>query len=295
MYQRTFKENHIENSSCEKVDKICSPLKQVLNINYFSYQRYYTNWKMFVLQNRNDWAKYFYDNQLYLEFDVLPNIIKNKIIFSDDLPTDSNTYKKIIKPANDLFDMHYMIAIPIFNLNYFELVILGFPKEEKNVERKVILHLDYIKKFILYFKEKAASLIEIASQTRFPVSGNFKENAKKNVHEEHLSFNPNILDIIDVKRYYLLGTEEDVYFTRREMDCIYLLVEDQKYVHIAEMLNLSTKTIYEYIENIKFKLACDSKVKFNKKLQQLAMLNNLEKDFTLTLKDKYFKEFYQNL
>lgn len=56
--------------------------------------------------------------------------------------------------------------------------------------------------------------------------------------------------------------------TKREIDCLFLLLEGMSYKQIASSLALSTRTIESYIENIKNKLECDNKQDLLKKAKE---------------------------
>ncbi len=276
MYKRRFDPNHIENTSCQTINNLCQPLKDVFGLNYFSLQRYYFDLKAFALSNRSDWSQYYYDNQLYLHIDQLPDFIHHKIVFVDDYPKASSCYQYLIQPLKELFDISHITLIPFFNPCHVEIIVLGAPSKTEFFERSIISHLDFIRHFLLYFKDKAAKIITEAKKQRFPISGFNKKKASlldPILMESKIGLKSNdYLEQMTLKRYYLTGLNDTLYFTQREMDCIKLLLRGFRYTKIADELNLSYKTIYEYIENIKAKLACKTKQAFLTRIQQIEVL-----------------------
>lgn len=59
---------------------------------------------------------------------------------------------------------------------------------------------------------------------------------------------------------YGLGSKhENVYFTRRESECMVLLLKGKTISSVAKLLKLSPRTVEYYIKNMKSKLGCRTK------------------------------------
>lgn len=65
------------------------------------------------------------------------------------------------------------------------------------------------------------------------------------------------------------------FFSPREMDCINLLLFGYSYKHIANKLDLSSRTVESYIENIKIKLNCNNKQRLIEKLLDMGFTRSL--------------------
>jgi len=64
-----------------------------------------------------------------------------------------------------------------------------------------------------------------------------------------------------------LGNEIDnVYLSKRQLDCAKLLLQGNKIKEIADRLNLSPRTIETYLDNMKAKLKCRNKIDLTIKL-----------------------------
>lgn len=63
----------------------------------------------------------------------------------------------------------------------------------------------------------------------------------------------------DIKMYYLGEKFKDIYFSKREADCMCHLLSGKSFNGIAENLNLSPRTIEFYIKNMKKKVDCHTK------------------------------------
>ena len=82
--------------------------------------------------------------------------------------------------------------------------------------------------------------------------------------EQGSVYNPNI------KKYKVLGKRSlaayglgskygDAYFTRREAECMVLLLKGKTINSVADILELSPRTVEYYIKNMKFKIGCRTK------------------------------------
>ncbi len=72
---------------------------------------------------------------------------------------------------------------------------------------------------------------------------------------------PNIdTSIIKPLTVYRLGSKHGtVYFTRREAECMILLLKGKTINSVATILNLSPRTVEYYVKNMKSKLGCKTK------------------------------------
>jgi DNA-binding NarL/FixJ family response regulator len=69
------------------------------------------------------------------------------------------------------------------------------------------------------------------------------------------------------QRYELGENYGDTYFSRREAECMALMLDDKENREIAEELGLSVKTIECYTEKMKHRLGITSKIKLLEKVR----------------------------
>lgn len=62
-----------------------------------------------------------------------------------------------------------------------------------------------------------------------------------------------------LKKYPLGEAYGDVYFTRREAQCMFYFLKGNNIREVAEHLDLSPRTIEFYVKNMKFKCQCRTK------------------------------------
>ena len=71
-----------------------------------------------------------------------------------------------------------------------------------------------------------------------------------------------------IRRFYLQQEEyQNTKLSQREVDCIFYLIQNKTAIETAELMNISRRTVESYIENIKIKLACESKAAIIKKFR----------------------------
>lgn len=61
------------------------------------------------------------------------------------------------------------------------------------------------------------------------------------------------------KSYYLEGEYKDIYFTQREVECLYFMLQGCSIVKTARLLDLSARTVEFYLKNMRVKLSASSK------------------------------------
>lgn len=80
------------------------------------------------------------------------------------------------------------------------------------------------------------------------------------------------------KMYYLGHDYEGIYFTKREAECMLLLLKGHTIVSAAEVLRLSPRTVEFYVKNMKMKLCCCTKFELVEKVAQSEFIKSLDFD-----------------
>ena len=87
---------------------------------------------------------------------------------------------------------------------------------------------------------------------------------------------------IDKKKfiYILEGWENNYFLTDRQLECLFFLVRGKTSKNIARILNLSSRTIEGYINDIKLKMHCSSKNQIIEKSFMEGLVTIVPKSFT---------------
>lgn len=81
----------------------------------------------------------------------------------------------------------------------------------------------------------------------------------------------------DLRTYYLGDNYPDVYFTKREAETLFWIIQGLTIAQAARKMQLSARTAEFYVKKMKFKLSCASKKELIDKVVQTDLLQQLEK------------------
>ncbi len=93
---------------------------------------------------------------------------------------------------------------------------------------------------------------------------------------DELMYQPNQREV----KNYLLGEPfSDAYFTKREAECMMLIMQGYTNTQVAQLLSLSSRTVEFYIKNMRRKTGCESKADLMNAIAKTDFLDKL--DFTM--------------
>jgi DNA-binding CsgD family transcriptional regulator len=128
-------------------------------------------------------------------------------------------------------------------------------KENMQIVDWYLNHIDLLKHFIFYFKDKAHDLIEVNDRKKL-IETKFASHTLSHTENESIK---KFFEETTIKRYYLSGAYKDIYLSKREFDCAHYLMDGYSSKLIARHLNLSPRTVESYINQVKAKLNCRTK------------------------------------
>jgi LuxR family quorum-sensing system transcriptional regulator SolR len=249
---------------CDQVAKICNPLN-TLDIVYFHYIKSFHDGSRISLCNHADWVQHYYTNRYYLtpsiDKDPRKNITAN--FFWNDLGST-----KPFDTLREKFDIANGITLVKKTKNSCSFYYFGGRADKKSILSFFLNNLNVLERFILYFMDKGSNIIDVADKNRIVLPFSQQQDKSSNV----ISSMDNIRNFIDqtpIKRYWFSDENKDIYFSPRQMACIIGLLEGKSAKGISEQLDLSIRTIENYIEQLKIKLNCSRKEEVIYKLQGL--------------------------
>lgn len=239
-----IKTTHPFLSNSMDVRDILKPLQE-LGIIYFTYEKSEKNGSRTYLSTHPDILEKYLKEEYYLIGNVesSPDKYKNQILFWDTLPKQY-IYDDVIRSSNidhGIFMIHQ-------GTDYCEFYGFAAKKGNHQVINNYINHVDVLKNFCPYFKDRAKSIIRQAEAHKIMLP----------FHNDKLDFvndSKNIIfnDILtDQKNILLLSV--------RQKDCATLLLKGMQYKEIAQMLNISSRTVETHINYLKRKLNCSNKI-----------------------------------
>lgn len=242
----------------DQIRKITRPLRDRFGIEYFTYhgidsKRHYT-----VLVDRPDWAEHYVSIQLYLEDPFLrhPSVYEPGICVIGE--QGSPIYQETVKK---LGEQVFQTSMGLVQIERTGDGVEFFGCTGRNPHSLYSLYLNHgslLKSFSQYFKSELGSILSCLKD-----EPSFLPDLKG---KDFFVQDPIGPEIDQGSCYSFL---EDIGFagaikladslTKRQKECLTLLLAHKNAKETAAILNLSPRTIEFYFENIKDKLGCFSK------------------------------------
>jgi LuxR family transcriptional regulator, quorum-sensing system regulator SolR len=293
--KQIIKDDHFCLLTAKDIDAICRPLK-MLGITSFDYVRTFDDGSKIPLCNNATWLCKYYNNGLYKagNFENRPCVYKAGIALWSSI---SN--QKVFAYGREYFDIDNGITVqkPSKDMKSCEFYFFGGSRRNVHLAEFLINNVELLEHFILYFKDRAAELINKALQNRIYLPklqiqpDNYSDviyNGISNIESVFRKF----MQETKIKRFKLNSSVNDMYLTEKEYMISLFLVSGYSPSTIAGKIYRSTKTINRHIENIKLKLGCHKKEKLIKILADSGFGYH-NKNITTTIFD--FKNHVQHL
>ncbi len=260
--------DHVALSASQDINEICKPLFENLGANYFNYSRVFKDFSHTSLTSNPEWADFYYKQDY-----------KNKFLYSEDIINHVADFRflvwndfrdnKLVKNLNDYFNCEHGIVFIEKGDDYTDFYSFGAPSTQKAF-LSFLNNLDLLQNFIFYFKERAFNLIKKANanQIHLPsedtktitIDHTFLTDNQININYTNKFINKKIfLENIKVNKYYIGSLKGDKYLTKREMECFLLYSKGYTQKIIANILNISQRTVEQYIKSASVK--CNIKYK----------------------------------
>ena len=241
--------------------QICAPLRH-FQINLFTYLRKYRDGSQINLSTNPGWIEDYYNLELYKtsSYESKPNEYQTGIAL---WPTDSRL--KVFDHGREYYDSVYGFTITKKQKDSCEFFFFSLAKNNFQQINVCLNNLDLFEQFILYFKERAEDIIKSCENNKIILPCEFNANLTINNGNIREKFSREIKGNAMAS---LLSEHEPL--TRREQECLNLLLIKPTVVEIAKELHISKRTAETHLARIKSKLECDSKQQLLVKLTQAA-------------------------
>jgi DNA-binding CsgD family transcriptional regulator len=145
--------------------------------------------------------------------------------------------------------------------DYIEIWTFGAARERKNLINFYINKFFLFKKFIHYFREKGAFILNGIDKNSLPVSDLYKEkpNTAQNLSQNNID---NLIQSLSFNQYK--DTNKNLRdLSKREIQCLLYFSYHKTAKETARLLDISHRTVEAYLENLKIKLKCHNKSELN--------------------------------
>lgn len=236
-------ENHIFFNLVNEINEVINPLITHFGLDSFNYHRIYNDNSQIRTGNTPNWQRHYLKQKLYQQsIFELPahNYVKSRIIWSN-----IDTHNVILQEAKK-FGINYGITLVEPLIDGCEFYFLGTTTNNRTVINKYLSNFYLLEKFIANFHNAAASIFAKIEPQRLII---------KDWQQNTLKFaSVNIID-----KFTFLASIYGYSFTRRELDCIPLLLKGLSAKQIALHLEISFRTVEVYINNLKYKTKTTNK------------------------------------
>jgi DNA-binding CsgD family transcriptional regulator len=249
--------------SCNEIADICKPLYEILDLTYFNYVKLNADGSRSTLTDRPDFIVEYYKRKELYETKAVINMETSQAS-TCRLSSEFRDQPSYIAARND-FDIDNGITIIQPNGKETELFYFGTTRENYSKTAIYINNIDIFYRFIAYFKDKAQKLIKQADIERFYVPG-IQIGAKPNVNDLASDIRTKFLDATVTDRFFLDNSNEDLFLTKREAECLFYLLHQKSAKEMGALLKISSRTVESYILKLKEKFKCKTKKELHEKL-----------------------------
>lgn len=229
-------QNHIFFTAASDISDIVAPLR-AYDITYFAYAKSYADGSRILLSSHVDDFQAYLTNKHYLQgnCEARPNLYQRQAVLWSALPN-----QHLYQFSKEHFDIDHGLTLVEPGEKNCEFFAFASSHDHPEVVNFYLNNLDIIKRFTGHFKEKAGKIIDQA------------EKHKIMLPQHH-----------DAMRTYSMSELQELFtnikVTRRQTDCINLLLEGASTKEIASQLKLSPRTVEYYIEMLRAKFHAQNK------------------------------------
>lgn len=261
--------NHRNNS---KLKKLCDPLFRNFGFNslfyhYISSEGFGTSFGTHNQSFENYFLEHQYKINPYLRH---PKYFQNGIQFIQEIRDQD--YQNTISFKQ--FDINYQFVIFERTENGCEGFSFSFDPSQKQSLSNIMNYVPILNCFIKNFKKEGSNIIKNAFDNQLFIPKYLGECfLKENIYL------PNFIEyqkkINFLQGMGIIGPKDDIKLSSREIECIRHLLQGYTATETANLLNLSKRTVEHYLENIKLKSNCYSKLELFNKFNQIDALGLL--------------------
>lgn len=227
---------------------ICEPLKKI-QLNYFLYAKRFSNGSYIHLTNEPNWQSYYFAQHYYLidEFEDSERNYQTGAYLWSGL-----SCQEIYTNMQLKFNISHGITLIQNYEDCSEFFHFGTTTNNSFMSNFYLNNSDTLKRFMLYFKDKACETIDAISQYRI------KLPKKESSSISHLDALKNCVNCFNgltaIDKYYVSNSRSDVYLTKREMECLQWYGNGKTAEEIGIILGLSRRTVEAYLTQAKNKV-----------------------------------------
>lgn len=255
----------------DKIKKYCTPLLKHFSINHFSYVKITNSGHFTCLSSRPEWMEYYFEEKFYLVQPHFrhPSIHKTGISFPGLIQNQS--YQDAMQIAQSKFQIYPSLIFSEKKDDGIDFFSFDLNSSQPVLNALLFNELPLLRKFTHMFQQENSSLFKLSDMYQINLidlmGTDFYLDTDPIVAS--LSNRPQCLNELG------LGLKTSEKLSAREITIMQYLLHGASANQIGDLLCLSKRTIEHYIERLKNKLVCHSKMDLILKGRELEALGYL--------------------
>ncbi len=257
-------QNLIQNVSgrhYNKIQKLCEPLVNHLEISSFTYIKIKNDGNFYFLGNHLDWMEYYCAEKLYLNQPHFrhPSNFKSGISLSKNI--ENEEYAQLSQLASNKFNVNFAVAIFNQTKEGMEIIGLDANTPSKLHDIKILNELELIRMFVAKFVKGNQFFMDLLEENQVDL--------KALIGSKFQTAETPVMATLNDRAHFLkeMGIEIPK-LSFQENEVLKVLVNGGSASQIGEILYLSPRTIEHYLERLKNKLNCFSKAELMAKSRE---------------------------
>ena len=246
---------HYFEAMTPKVQEICEGLSY-LGITHFWYDKFLPDGKYLSLGNDLVWERHFYAQDFFNFPNSLTSVVKNLPLQQEcSFIWDYHQVEKCtLFVEQEKFNIGNHASIISKKEDYAETFSFASTAENVQINNFYMKHIEVIKNFCTFFKEKASPLIKLCDVKQM---ASLNEKIVLLDEPDPPSWQRNITPFLEkIALHSSSPNGYPTHYSKREGECLLHLSEGKSAKEIARDIGISHRTVESYIANLKIKFGC---------------------------------------
>jgi len=241
----------------DKIRKTTAPIRERLDVGYFTYHRIDSQGRYTVLVDRPDWAEHYVETKYFLDDPYLrhPDVYQSGLCSIE--ANGSAAYKeRILREGKEVLNVGYNVLLIEKGIDSVEFFGFCANGGKSRLEQVALNRPGFLKAFATHFKNELSSVLRrMGEQAASLVDLKGKDFFRKDPIHPEPQLSPLLQELGLGTLPAMAGT-----LSLQEKKCLQGICLGRSAKETAAALNLSHRTVESYLETIKLKLSCDSKL-----------------------------------
>jgi hypothetical protein len=205
------------------------------------------------LSNNPGWTEHYYARSFY-------NVVINQVPDAEGNILWSNIDRyPLFHDASEYFDVDNGTVVVLTADDITERFFFGSTRENTEVNYIYLHKIDLLKRFILYFKEKAKPIIDESEKTKIIIPKRDYDDGDSKFYSDELI--RGFLDKIKINKVTIRANGKDYFISKNDAKILSLMKCGYTAKEISNDIGLKQKTVEMYRDKLKFRLDTLSKSK----------------------------------